>query len=181
MSRSTAFSELPPFVGAGNDLVWVVIETPTDSQNKYDYDSDLGAFILDRPIHSSLRYPCDYGFVPGTLAGDGDALDAILLISRPTFPGCVVKVQVVGMMEMADEAGTDEKIICVAASDPRHAHMKNIEDLPENLRRELEHFFVHIKDLESEKWAKVVGFRGRAEAIALIKRSAIDGKRAVGK
>lgn len=180
MLNRGSIANLSPFVDDNHSLCRIIVETPANSQNKYDYDAELDVFTLDRPIHSSLRYPFDYGFVPGTQGGDGDPLDAILLIHQPTFPGCIVKVRVLGMMEMIDEAGPDAKIICVAASDPRQVHMADISDVPIAIQKELEHFFVHIKDLEGNKWAKVQSFRGRADAVALIERSIVNVNRATG-
>jgi inorganic pyrophosphatase len=169
--------QLNTFFDESNGIVNVIIETPAGSQNKYDYDSNSGFFILDRPIHSSLRYPFDYGFVPNTLAKDGDPVDAVIMINQPTFTGCLVRARVVGVMDMEDEDGGDEKIICVAMKDPRTSHIINIDNLPLHLTEELKHFFIHIKDLEKEKWAKVHGFRDREAAINIVRKGVIIGKR----
>ena len=162
------FEKISPFYDESKGIINVVVETPAASQNKYDYDPESGLFILDRPIHSSLKYPFDYGFIPNTLADDGDPVDVVLIIKQPTFTGCLVRTRVVGVMEMEDEDGKDEKIIGVALKDPRTSHMENIEHIPPHYQKELEHFFIHIKDLEKEKWAKVDGFFDRDKAIEII-------------
>jgi inorganic pyrophosphatase len=167
---------LNPFVDEPHGLVTVVIETPAGSQNKFDYNSEIDGFVLDRPIHSSLRYPFDYGFVPNTLARDGDPVDAVVIIAQPTFPGCIVRARVIGVMDMEDEAGDDEKIICTSLKDPRSAHITDIMQIAPHHLREMEHFFIHIKDLENEKWAKVHGFRGRAEALNVVKAGVLGAQ-----
>jgi inorganic pyrophosphatase len=168
------FDTLTTFFSEGEGIVWVVVETPAESQNKYDFAPELNALILDRPIHSSLRYPFDYGFVPSTLAEDGDPVDAVVMIAQPTFPGCLVRARLVGVMDMEDEAGRDEKVICVPFRDPRTAHISDIKDIGAHHLREMEHFFIHIKDLEKDKWAKVNGFRGKCEALEVV-RAGIQG------
>lgn len=162
---------LGPFFDQASGVVNVVVETPAGSQNKYDYDPQIGRFVLDRPIHSSLRYPFDYGFIPGTHAGDGDPLDAALVLNQSTFPGCVVHARVVGVMDMEDEDGRDHKLICVAATDPRMAHVQDVNQLPPHLLKEMEHFFIHIKDLEKQKWARVHGFRDRQSGLEVLGQS----------
>lgn len=167
------FHAIPPLFDETLGIINAVVETPAGSQNKYDYDHVSGLFMLDRPIHTSLRYPCDYGFIPNTLAKDGDPVDVVLMINQPTYPGCLVRARVVGVMVIEDESGMDKKILSVADSDPRASHIIDIQDVPETFLKELEHFFVHIKDLEQDKWAKVEGFRDKATAILAIK----DGMR----
>jgi inorganic pyrophosphatase len=168
---------LDPFFDESNGIIRVVIETPAGSQNKYDFDRQTGGFMLDRPIHSSLRYPFDYGFVPNTVAKDNDPVDALVMIAQPTFPGCIVRARVIGVMDMVDEAGQDEKIICVAFRDARTAHVAGISDIGPHQLREMEHFFVHIKDLEEGKWAKVKGFRDKIDAIEVIRAGMFRGQR----
>lgn len=159
---------LDPWIAPAEGLVRVIVEIPAGSRNKYAYDPGTGLFALDRPIHSSLRYPADYGFVPGTRSPDGEALDAVLLIPEPTFPGCLVVSRVVAAMLMEDEDGHDPKLLCVPAREPRTRELVDLEGLPEGLRDELAHFFTHIKDLEAGKWARVEGFVGRDQALALV-------------
>ena len=126
----------------------VFIEIPRGSANKYEYDKKRRVFKLDRILFSSVHYPCDYGFIPDTLALDGDPLDVLVIISQPTFPGCLMDVRVVGMCDMEDEKGQDEKILCVSKTDPRWNHIKSFEDVPPHILKEVEHFFSVYKDLE---------------------------------
>ena len=174
------FGTINPIFDEALGIINAVVETPAGSQNKYDYDPVSGLFMLDRPIHTSLRYPCDYGFIPNTLAKDGDPVDVILMINQPTFSGCLVLARVVGVMVMEDEAGMDRKILSVADSDPRASHIKDIQDVPQTFLAELEHFFVHIKDLEQEKWARVDEFRDKAMAILVIKEGIRKGSHSSG-
>lgn len=160
---------LPAFAEEARGLVHVVVETPAGSQNKYDWDPETGFFVLDRPIHSALRYPFDYGFIPGTMGGDGDAVDAVLLIRQPTFPGCLVVARIVGLMKMRDEKGEDDKVLCVADRDPRARGCEDLGDLPPHWLREIEHFFIHIKDLEKDRWAEVEAFHGREQGLACVR------------
>ena len=169
--------DLPPFANEDDGVVHVLVECPAGSPNKYDYDEALGALVLDRPIHSALRYPGDYGCVPGTLSEDGDALDAIVLARNPTFPGCLVRARVLGVLRMEDEDGPDPKLVCVPARDPRAAEYQSILDLPAHTRAELEHFFARIKDLEPHKWAKVTGYENRGAAREVVRQAA---RRAAG-
>ena len=176
--NETRVHSINPLFDEGLGIISAIVETPAGSQNKYDYDVVSGLFMLDRPIHSSLRYPCDYGFIPNTLANDGDAVDVVLMINQPTYPGCLVRARVVGVMIMEDEAGRDEKILAVADRDPRASHIVDIKDVPQNYLKELEHFFIHIKDLEKDKWAKVEGFHDKATGISVIKEGMKNGREA---
>src|SRR6516162_8741344 len=120
----------------------VFVEIPAGSRNKYEYDEELGGIVLDRRLFTSTSYPADYGFVEGTLAEDGDPLDALVLVSDPTFPGCRIRVRPVGIFHMSDEKGPDEKIICVPQNDdPTWGRLADIHDIPPGLRDEIEHFF----------------------------------------
>ncbi|HHT73237.1 MAG TPA: inorganic diphosphatase [Firmicutes bacterium] len=129
----------------------VVVEIPRGSRNKYEYDAQTGRFYLDRMLFSAVHYPADYGFIPDTLAEDGDPLDALVLVGEATFPGCYIKVEPVGMFEMWDEKGPDQKILCVPISDPQWNWVKGLEDVPAHLLREVTHFFQVYKDLEKKK------------------------------
>jgi inorganic pyrophosphatase len=148
-----------------DEVVDVVIEIPTGSRNKYEYDHDQHVIRLDRRLFTATTYPADYGFVPETLAGDGDPLDALVLVADPTFPGCVVSVRLLGMFSMTDEKGTDDKLICVLAHDPQWDAARDIGDVPEHLRNEIAHFFSIYKDLEPMKSVEAKGFVGRADAL----------------
>jgi inorganic pyrophosphatase len=153
----------------------VVIDLPKGSSNKFEYDEEGGYFKLDRVLHSQMFYPFDYGFIPQTHSDDGDAIDVCLLVTYPTFPGCVVKARAIGMIKTADEKGGDNKIIAVPVSkvDPRFDEMKSIEDLPAHVREELLLHFKEIKKLEKAKYDKVVinGFGTAEEAQAEIERA----------
>jgi inorganic pyrophosphatase len=145
----------------------VLVEIPTGSRNKYEYDPALGGIVLDRRLFTSMSYPADYGFIEGTLGGDGDPLDALVLVGDPTFPGCRIRARPVGVFYMTDEKGSDEKIICTSLHDPAWLHVQDIDDLQPGYRDEVEHFFQVYKDLEKKKTA-TEGFGDRAEAIVVI-------------
>ena len=152
---------------SGSDrAIDVVIEIPTGSHNKYEYDHETRMIRLDRRLFTATTYPADYGFVPDTLAGDGDPLDVLVLVADPTFPGCVVRVRILGMFSMRDEKGVDAKLIAVLEHDPQWDDATDIGDVPLHLRNEIAHFFSIYKDLEPEKSTEVQGFTGREEAVA---------------
>ncbi|HZO96139.1 MAG TPA: inorganic diphosphatase [Gaiellaceae bacterium] len=142
----------------------VFVEIPGGSRNKYEWDAALGGIVLDRRLFTSMSYPADYGFVEGTLAEDGDPLDALVLVSDPTFPGCRIRVRPIGVFHMADEKGPDEKLICVPLADPSWGRLADIHDVPAGLRDEIEHFFQVYKDLEHEGKVTTYGFGNRSEA-----------------
>ena len=129
----------------------VLIEIPKGSRNKYEYDFELKKIRYDRMIFSSMMYPADYGFVPETLALDGDPLYVLVLVTEPTFPGCVMEVKPIGVFHMADEKGPDEKVVCVPVSDPNWNKANDLSDLNPHLIKEIEHFFKVYKDLEKKK------------------------------
>ncbi|WGK65481.1 inorganic diphosphatase [Croceiramulus getboli] len=129
----------------------VLIEIPKGSRNKYEYDFELKKIRYDRMIFSSMMYPADYGFIPETLALDGDPLDVLVLVTEPTFPGCVIEVKPIGVFHMADEKGPDEKVICVPVSDPISSRVNDLNELNDHLIKEIEHFFQVYKDLEKKK------------------------------
>jgi inorganic pyrophosphatase len=146
----------------------VVIEIPKGQRNKYEVDHETGRIRLDRMLFTSTRYPSDYGFVEGTLADDGDPLDALVLLDEPTFPGCVILCRAIGMFRMADEKGADDKVLCVVATDPRMAHYADINDVAEFDLLEIQHFFEVYKALEPGKAVEGFQWVGRAEAEAEI-------------
>ena len=162
--------------------VEVVIEIPKGQRNKYEVDHESGRIRLDRMLFTSTRYPADYGFIEDTLGGDGDPLDALVLLEEPTFPGCLITARVVGMFEMVDEKGNDEKVLCVPAGDPRMEHLSDIHHVPEFDRLEIQHFFEVYKDLEPGKSVQGLKWVGReaaeAEIEAARKRSAEAGHQA---
>ena len=145
-----------------------VIEVPQGSRNKYEMDHEAGRIRLDRTLFTATSYPSDYGFLPGTLAEDGDPLDVLVLLESPTFPGCVISVRPVAMFLMSDEQMPDAKILAVPADDVRQAAMEDLTDVPEHLLGEISHFFDVYKDLEPGKQSETRGWRGRREAEATI-------------
>ncbi len=146
----------------------VMIEVPKGSRNKYEYDKDRGKIRFDRLLFSPVHYPTDYGFIEGTLALDGDALDALVLVWEPTFPGCLIEARPVGLFRMADEKGPDEKILCVPIHDPHWAEIGSLDEVHPHLLREVEHFFTIYKDLEMKE-VQVEGWESRAEAEVVIR------------
>ena len=143
----------------------VLVEIPKGSRNKYEVDHESGRIRLDRTLFTSTQYPADYGFIENTLGLDGDPLDAlVLLIGEPTFPGCLIKCRAIGMYRMTDEAGGDDKVLCVPVSDPRLEHLRDINHLPKFDRLEIEHFFQVYKELEPGKSVEGANWVGRDEA-----------------
>jgi inorganic pyrophosphatase len=147
--------------------VVVFVEIPTGSRNKYEYDPEREAIVLDRRLFSSMSYPGDYGFIEGTLGGDGDPLDALVLVGDPTFPGCRIRARPVGVFFMEDEKGPDEKVICASSRDPAWMRVRDLDDLHPELRAEIEHFFKVYKDLERKK-TSTHGFGKAADARKVI-------------
>jgi inorganic pyrophosphatase len=145
----------------GNVLAF--IEIPTGSRNKYEYDEEHGTFRLDRVLFSSVHYPTDYGFIPDTLAEDGDHLDILVLVQEPTFPGCLIEARPLGGLDMADEKGSDFKVLAVPVDDPRYAHVTSLEQLGDHLLREIETFFDTYKLLEGKE-TNVLGWHGESVA-----------------
>ncbi len=153
----------------GNDsgIIDVFVEVPMGSRNKYEYDHETGRFELDRMLFSAVHYPGDYGFIPETLAEDGDPLDALVVLGEPTFPGCYIPSRVVGIMYMRDEEGPDEKILAVPQSDPRWTHIQQLKDVPDHILNEVQHFFSIYKDLE-QKFSRVEGWSEKEDALGLL-------------
>jgi inorganic pyrophosphatase len=149
------------------DALTVVVEIPKGSRNKYEMDHLTGEIFLDRMLFTSMQYPADYGFIEGTVGGDGDPLDALVFVGEPTFPGCRIGVRPIGLFRMTDEKGEDEKILCVPPRDPLWGHMADIAALPLTLLNEIEHFFQVYKDLEGHK-VSTDGFEPRARAEGVI-------------
>ncbi len=149
----------------------VIVEIPQGSRNKYEMDHETGRIRLDRMLFTSTRYPLDYGFIPETLAEDGDPLDAMVMLEEPTFPGCLITVRPVGVFWMNDEKGPDAKILTVPAGDPRFAGYQDLGDVPGHLTAEIEHFFDIYKELEPHKGTDIRGWQGCAAAIEAIESS----------
>ncbi|MEA3214340.1 MAG: inorganic pyrophosphatase [Acidimicrobiia bacterium] len=146
----------------------VVIEIPKGSRNKYEMNHHTGDIWLDRHLFTAMSYPADYGFVPGTLAEDGDPLDVLLLLDEPTFPGCHVMARPVGVFFMHDDKGEDAKVLCVPAGDHRWDDIQDVHDIRPHLRNEIRHFFEAYKELEPAKFSEVRGWDSREAAWAAI-------------
>jgi inorganic pyrophosphatase len=151
----------------GEEQVVVIVEIPTGSRNKYEFDAELDAIVLDRMLFTATRYPADYGYIEGTLGEDGDPLDALVFVGEPTFPGCRIRARPVGLFKMRDEKGNDEKILCVPLRDPMWSHVENVNDLLPTLRAEIQHFFEVYKDLEGKE-TSTEGFGERETALEVI-------------
>lgn len=141
----------------------VVVEIPRGSRNKYEMDKEKGVIRLDRRLFSATVYPADYGYVPDTLAEDGDPIDALLLLDEPTFSGCLVSSRVIAIFWMRDEEGPDAKLLCVPADDPRQQRLQELEDVPMHRIAEIWHFFDIYERLEPGKAAETRGWEGREE------------------
>jgi inorganic pyrophosphatase len=146
----------------------VTIEIPKGQRNKYEVDHESGRIRLDRMLFTATRYPADYGFIDNTLGEDGDPLDALVLLEEPTFPGCLVRCRAIGMFKMRDEAGGDDKVLCLPSNDPRLESMKDLSDVSPFYRLEIQHFFETYKDLEPGKSVEGARWTDRAEAEAEI-------------
>jgi inorganic pyrophosphatase len=151
------YLELP--IGAKcPEVVNAVIEIPSEGINKYEYDKELHVFRLDRNLFSPVHYPGDYGFIPSTLASDGDPLDCLVLVESPSFSGCVMEVRPIGILEMTDQGLADEKVLCVGKGNPRYNDVLNFSEIYPHMLREITHFFAIYKDLEGKR-VEVKGWR----------------------
>lgn len=161
-----------------NNIVTVLIEIPKGSRNKYEFDKERQMVRFDRMLFSAVHYPSDYGFILDTLGEDGDPLDALVLVSEPTFPGCLIDVRPIGLFNMWDEKGRDQKILCVPISDPHWNSLERLEDVTPHLLTEIEHFFAVYKDLEKKK-VGIEGWEGRDRALTVIgeaKKRHLEGR-----
>ncbi|MGF1611599.1 MAG: inorganic diphosphatase [Kiloniellales bacterium] len=164
-------------VPVGRNPPWevnVVIEVPLGGEPvKYEFDKASGAIFVDRFLHTAMRYPCNYGFVPHTLAADGDPADVLVAARSPVVPGAVVRARPIGVLVMEDEAGLDEKILSVPvdALHPYYSNVSSYRDLPKILVDQITHFFQHYKDLETDKWVRIVRWGEADEACRLIERA----------
>ena len=150
------------------EIVNMLVEVQSGSANKYEWDAQSGLLKLDRVLHGALHYPGDYGFIPETLADDGDPLDGVVLSSYPLLPGTLVEIRVLAVLEMEDEKGEDAKILAVVDKDPRLNDYRSLGDVPQSILKEIAHFFETYKQLEPNKWAKVRGWQDAAAAHATI-------------
>ena len=166
----------------GKNAPWdvnVIIEVPMGSEPiKYEMDKESGALHVDRFLHTAMYYPCNYGFIPHTISGDGDPADVLVVGRRPLMPGCVIAVRPIGVLMMQDEGGEDEKILAVPQSrlHPFYHDVKSYKDLPPILIQQITHFFEHYKDLESNIWVKVTGWKDADDAARLVMEAIEMGK-----
>ena len=168
-----AIGTLPP------EDVNVIVEVPIGGEPiKYEMDKEAGTLVVDRFLHTAMRYPGNYGFVPHTLSEDGDPIDVLVANTRPIFPGAVINVRPIGVLKMEDDAGRDEKIIAVPSPKltKRYLHVMNYTDLPEITIEQIQHFFAHYKDLEAGKWVRTNGWGDAEEARRLIMESVARGR-----
>ena len=170
--------ELIPAGSNPPESVNVLIEVPIGGEPiKYELDKLSGAIFVDRILHTSMRYPANYGFIPQTLGDDGDPLDCLVIARSPFMPGCVVRARPIGVLHLEDEAGGDEKILAVPefSTSPYYADVMEGTDLPKIVLAQIEHFFTHYKDLEPEKWVRVGHWGDRADAFEVIRRALVSG------
>lgn len=158
-------------MGAEDRTIEMIVEIPKGGRNKYEYDHERGVIFLDRRLFSATYYPADYGFIPGTLAEDGDPLDILVLLEDPTFPGCHIIVQPVAVFWMVDEKGRDAKIISVPAAEAIEEPVPDLDQLEPYITNEIAHFFKVYKQLEPGKHTEVYGFGDADEAFVEIARS----------
>ncbi|MBT3329797.1 MAG: inorganic diphosphatase [Nitrosopumilus sp.] len=160
-------------IEAGENIperVNVIVEIPKGSMNKYEYDKKHNMMKLDRVLFSPFHYPGDYGLIPQTLSEDGDPLDALVLVTNPTYPGILIESRPIGLLEMKDDGEPDDKIICVSVNDPRYLHKTDISDFEDHYRSEIAHFFQVYKDLEGKK-VEILGWKSAKEAKAVVVES----------
>lgn len=162
----TNYLTLPIGDGAP-DVVNAVVEIPRGERNKYEYDKTLHVFRLDRNLHSPVHYPGDYGFIPCTLSDDGDPLDVLILVDAPSFPGCLIEVRPIGVLEMLDQGATDEKVLAVGINNPHHTDIHNYTALFPHLLREIDYFFSIYKDLEGKR-TEMIGWHDAQHARKVI-------------
>ena len=152
------------------EVVRAIIEIPQNSANKYEYDGTLGVFRMDRALYSPMHYPGDYGFIPGTLADDNDPMDVLVLVQQPSFPGCLIEVRPVGVLNMVDDEERDQKILAVPTKNPRYDQIHTMDQIFAHVKREIEHFFTIYKELEG-KVTTMNGWGGPREARKAIQES----------
>lgn len=152
------------------EVVRVIIEIPKNSTNKYEYDGNLGVFRLDRALYSPMHYPGDYGFIPGTLAEDGDPLDILVLVDEPSFTGCMMEARPLGLLQMVDSKQNDQKVLAVPNRNPRFDSIHTMDQIFPHVRREIEYFFSIYKELQGAK-TEMKGWGGPREARRVITES----------
>jgi len=157
--------------GNAPETIYAVIENPTGTKNKYEYDKQKESVVLDRVLHSSVHYPGDYGFIPKAYYEDGDPMDVLVLTTHPTFPGCVIEARPVGILYMDDDGEQDDNIIAVPTEDPRWDNVEDIDDVNEHYKKEIAEFFGTYKNLEPKKTVKIEGWGDASEAKEAIEKS----------
>lgn len=160
-----SINALPPYDKHG--AVHVLVEIPAGSRNKYEYDPDLEIVALDRTLYGAVHFPTDYGFVPGTEASDGDTLDALVLVEEPTFPGCLLRTRLLGVLMIEDDHGKEPKLLAVPIEEPRFAEYDDISDVPKHLLKEIENFFTIYTQLEG-KQVTALGWKGAKHAAKIV-------------
>jgi inorganic pyrophosphatase len=161
------------------EIVYTIVEIPRGSRNKYEYHEAMGIIKMDRLLYSSLHYPGDYGLIPQTLADDGDPLDTLIMVTEPTFPGCVVEVRPLGLFRMLDRGQADDKVLAVPASDPLYNEYRDLDDVPPHFLKEVAHFFTVYKDLEGGR-VKPIGWEPRPKALEAIEHAIAFYRREFG-
>ena len=154
------------------EVIYVIVEIPKGSRNKYELSKELGVLKLSRVLFSSLHYPGDYGLIPRTFCEDGDPLDVLVFNNEPTFPGCVIEARPIGVFKMFDKELPDDKILAVPANDPLFKDYRSIDDIPQHFLQEVAHFFEVYKDLEAER-TRPVGWEGLASAYAQVEQAVV--------
>ena len=162
------------------EIINVVVEIPKGSQNKYEYDKKHNMMKLDRVLFSPFHYPGDYGIIPQTLYDDGDPLDALVLVTNPTYPGILIECRPIGLLKIKDQGQSDDKVICVSTTDPRYLNTKDISDIEAHHLKEMAHFFQVYKDLEGKK-VEVLGWESADVAKTAIIESVKNYKKVLSK
>ncbi len=173
------FDNIPAGKELPNDI-YVAIEIPANSSPvKYEIDKDMGAVMVDRFMATPMFYPANYGFIPNTLADDGDPLDVLVITPYPVIPGSIIRCRPVGMLNMDDEAGGDEKLVAVPHDklSMQYQDIQDIDDVPQLLKDQIQHFFENYKDLEKGKWVKVKGWEDADAARASIEKAVANFKK----
>jgi inorganic pyrophosphatase len=181
ISRRSSFSDylmVPPGTNIPS-VVNMIVEIPKGSRNKFELDKETGLIKLDRYLYSSSVYPGDYGFIPQTLAEDGDPLDILVMVNEPTFSGCLIEARVVGLFKMIDKGVNDFKVLGVPNADPLFAHLKKLDEVPPHFLREVEHFFGTYKQLEGVTTSSL-GWISAEEATAEVRQSVDRFRRSMG-
>jgi len=173
----------PKLFDKAPDKMTALIEVPEDGHVKYEVDKETGLLRVDRILHTPLAYPANYGYFPDTLGDDGDPLDCVVVCSSALRPGCIIRVRPIGVLLMKDQAGADEKIICVPTGkvDPFYERINRVDELPFVLRAKIEYFFRRYKDLEPKSWSEVMGWDDCTKAKEIIMDSIERAKRPVKK